>query len=125
MAILAFPLVISVLKPNRSHFSVLRAGKASASGFYSPLRRRQFTGANVSAISSPSISQHSSTEPKSQTQKASVLTFQQAIQRLQVLQLYLLTMLCLFHCYGKLERVILLLVVTSCYRNIGLPLDVP
>ncbi|XP_054784109.1 glycine--tRNA ligase, chloroplastic/mitochondrial 2 isoform X2 [Prosopis cineraria] len=83
MAILALPLVISVLKPHSSHLSVFRAGKVAANGLYSPLCRRQFTSAPVFAIGTASISRHSSTEPKSQTEKASVLTFQQAIQRLQ------------------------------------------
>ena len=85
MAILALPLVISVLKPHTSHLSVLRTGRRVSNGFYRPLRRRQFATTTVSAISTRSISHNSSVEPKSETQKTSVLTFQQAIQRLQVL----------------------------------------
>ncbi|XP_028790391.1 glycine--tRNA ligase, chloroplastic/mitochondrial 2, partial [Neltuma alba] len=83
MAILALPLVVSVLKPHPSHLMVLRAGKVAANGLCLPLSRRQFTSANVSAAGAASISRHSSTELKSQTEKGSVLTFQQAIQRLQ------------------------------------------
>ncbi|KAI9094510.1 hypothetical protein K1719_026630 [Acacia pycnantha] len=83
MAILALPLVVSVLKPHSYHLFVLRAGKVAANGLLSPPSRRQFTSATVSAIGAASISRHSSTEPKSLTEKGSVLTFQQAIQRLQ------------------------------------------
>ncbi|OMO67676.1 Glycine-tRNA ligase, alpha subunit [Corchorus olitorius] len=84
MAILAFPLVISFLKPHASHLSLLRLSRPKAFLLRSPppLSRRYLTTA--SAVNTSSIQQHSSTnvvdeEPK----KASVLTFQQAIQRLQ------------------------------------------
>ncbi|KAK4267917.1 hypothetical protein QN277_024636 [Acacia crassicarpa] len=83
MAILALPLVVSVLKPHSYHLLVFRAGKVAANGLLLPPSRRQFTSAPVSAIGAASISRHSSTEPKSQTEKSTVLTFQQAIQRLQ------------------------------------------
>ncbi|KAI4295473.1 hypothetical protein L6164_035518 [Bauhinia variegata] len=84
MAILALPLVISVIKPHTCHLSVLRLGKSRPNGFFVPFRRHQFaTTTPVSAIITSDISQHSSTDPKNESQKASVLTFQQAIQRLQ------------------------------------------
>ncbi|OMP07663.1 Glycine-tRNA ligase, alpha subunit [Corchorus olitorius] len=84
MAILAFPLVISFLKPHASHLSLLRLSRPKAFLLRSPppLSRRYLTTA--SAVNTSSIQQHSSTnlvdeEPKN----ASLLTFQQAIQRLQ------------------------------------------
>ncbi|KAK8615069.1 hypothetical protein V6N13_068855 [Hibiscus sabdariffa] len=85
MAILAFPLVISFLKPNAPHFALLRLAKPNAilHAPLLPLNRRYFRQTTAAAaLHTSSIQQHSSTdvgEPK----KASVLTFQQAIQRLQ------------------------------------------
>ncbi|XP_060673188.1 glycine--tRNA ligase, chloroplastic/mitochondrial 2 isoform X2 [Ziziphus jujuba] len=85
MSILAIPLVISVLKPHASRFTFFRAAKPIPSHFCKPLcvRRRYSSGTSVSAISTSSAPHHSSTEPNSEPQKSSILTFQQAIQRLQ------------------------------------------
>ncbi|GKU88509.1 hypothetical protein SLEP1_g2761 [Rubroshorea leprosula] len=81
MAILALPLVISVLKPHTHRLSLLRSGKSSPILLYKlPRSRRYFSGAAASASSTSSIQQqHSSTD----AQKISIPTFQQAIQRLQ------------------------------------------
>ncbi|KAL5560498.1 hypothetical protein UlMin_036709 [Ulmus minor] len=86
MAILAFPLVISVLKPHASRLSLLCSGKPFPSRFNNHLytschRRRRFAGTTVSAISTSAAPHHSSID--SNPEKSSVLTFQQAIQRLQ------------------------------------------
>ncbi|KAJ7950770.1 Glycine--tRNA ligase 2, chloroplastic/mitochondrial [Quillaja saponaria] len=83
MAILAFPLVISVLKPHTSHLSLLRLGKAITSRFSQPLRRCQLARTTVSSFSTAAILEHSPTDSKSESQKPSGLTFQQAILRLQ------------------------------------------
>ncbi|XP_062173999.1 glycine--tRNA ligase, chloroplastic/mitochondrial 2 isoform X2 [Alnus glutinosa] len=85
MAILAFPLVISFLKPHTSRLCLLRAGKPHPSRLYTPLvPRRHFIRTADSAISTSStIPQHSSTGPNNEPLRASVPTFQQAIQRLQ------------------------------------------
>ncbi|KAJ0112595.1 hypothetical protein Patl1_00102 [Pistacia atlantica] len=79
MATLALPLVISFLKPHSTHFSLLRPGKPNPNRLYNaPLSNRLFY--RTSAVST---SAGPSTGSNSETQKASVLTFQQAIQRLQ------------------------------------------
>ncbi|XP_021806698.1 glycine--tRNA ligase, chloroplastic/mitochondrial 2 isoform X1 [Prunus avium] len=85
MAILALPLVISFLKPHTSRLFLLRPGKPNPTHLRNPLGYcRRFTKTSVSAISTSAAPQHdSSTNPISVPQKASVLTFQQAIQRLQ------------------------------------------
>ncbi|XVF79751.1 hypothetical protein PTKIN_Ptkin15bG0014700 [Pterospermum kingtungense] len=87
MAILAFPLVISFLKPHSSHFSLFRLAKPNAILFKVPprprLSRRYFSRTAASSLSTSSIQQHSSTNADEEPKKASVLTFQQAIQRLQ------------------------------------------
>ncbi|XP_039064036.1 LOW QUALITY PROTEIN: glycine--tRNA ligase, chloroplastic/mitochondrial 2-like [Hibiscus syriacus] len=87
MAILAFPLVISFLKPNASHFSLIRLAKPNAilHAPLPPLSRRYFRRTTDSAVlRTSSIRQHSSTDAgDGEPKKASVLTFQQAIQRLQ------------------------------------------
>lgn len=84
MAILALPLAISILKPRASHLSFFCAGNPSPSWFcLSPLCRRQFHRTSVCAITTSAIQEPPSTEPNNERQKASVPTFQQAIQRLQ------------------------------------------
>ncbi|XVE76845.1 hypothetical protein DITRI_Ditri13aG0012800 [Diplodiscus trichospermus] len=85
MAILAFPLVISFLKPHAPHLSLLRVAKPSSVLLNSPqlLSRRYFSRTTASAVNTSSIQQHSSTNASDEPKKASVLTFQQAIQRLQ------------------------------------------
>lgn len=86
MAILALPLVISALKPHTSRLFLLRAGAPNPSRLCNPLGyyQRHFTKTSVSAISTSAVPQQSSTDPVTEPKKASVLTFQQAIQRLQV-----------------------------------------
>lgn len=86
MAILALPLVISALKPHTSRLFLLRAGAPNPSRLCNPLGyyQRHFTKTSVSAISTSAVPQQSSTDQVTEPQKASVLTFQQAIQRLQV-----------------------------------------
>ncbi|XP_022733666.1 glycine--tRNA ligase, chloroplastic/mitochondrial 2 isoform X5 [Durio zibethinus] len=83
MAILAFPFVISFLKPHASHLCLLRVAKPNVRLFKTPppLSRRYFSRTTASTVNTSSLQQHSSTnaEPK----KACVLTFQQAVQRLQ------------------------------------------
>ncbi|KAB1225138.1 Glycine--tRNA ligase 2, chloroplastic/mitochondrial [Morella rubra] len=84
MAILTFPLVISFLKPHTSRFSFLRAGKPIPSRLDRPLvPRRHLTRTFVSAISTSAIQQHSSADPNKEPLRASVPSFQQAVQRLQ------------------------------------------
>ncbi|XWS35598.1 hypothetical protein CRYUN_Cryun20dG0010900 [Craigia yunnanensis] len=85
MAILAFPLVISFLKPYASHLSFLRVAKPNAILLNAPpsLSRRYFRQTTASAVNTSSIQQLSSTNASDEPKKASVLTFQQAIQRLQ------------------------------------------
>uniref|UniRef100_A0A2N9GJV3 glycine--tRNA ligase n=1 Tax=Fagus sylvatica TaxID=28930 RepID=A0A2N9GJV3_FAGSY len=83
MAILAFPLVISFLKPHTFRFSLLRT--ANRNHLFS---RRHFTRTTtVSSISTSTIPQHSSSTDSNNNNnealKSSVPTFQQAIQRLQ------------------------------------------
>lgn len=87
MAILAFPLVISFLKPNAPYFSLLRLAKPNAilTAQPPPLNRRYFRRTTAaSAVHTSSVQQQSSTDASDEPKKASVLTFQQAIQRLQV-----------------------------------------
>ncbi|KAL6125889.1 hypothetical protein ACLB2K_073940 [Fragaria x ananassa] len=79
MAILALPLVISALKPHHSsRLFLLRSAPTSR-------LLRHFSNTSVSAISTTSALPHqSSTAPIPEaSNKAAVLTFQQAIQRLQ------------------------------------------
>ncbi|XP_008232526.1 PREDICTED: glycine--tRNA ligase, chloroplastic/mitochondrial 2 [Prunus mume] len=84
MAILALPLVISFLKPHTSRHFLLRPGRPNPTHLCNPLGYcRRFTKTSVSAISTSAAQHDSSTNPISVPQKASVLTFQQAIQRLQ------------------------------------------
>ncbi|KAE8038567.1 hypothetical protein FH972_011065 [Carpinus fangiana] len=85
MVVLTFPLVISFLKPHTSRLCLLRAGKLNSSHLFPPhAPRRQFTRTAVSAISiSSAIPQQSSTDPNNEPLRASVPTFQQAIQSLQ------------------------------------------
>ncbi|KAB2015614.1 hypothetical protein ES319_D08G037400v1 [Gossypium barbadense] len=86
MAILAFPLVISFLKPNAPYFSLLRLAKPNAilTAPPPPLNRRYFRRTTAaSAVHTSSVQQQSSTDASDEPKKASVLTFQQAIQRLQ------------------------------------------
>ncbi|EOX96483.1 Glycine-tRNA ligases [Theobroma cacao] len=85
MAILTFPLVISFLKPHASHLSLLRLAKPNAILLKAPpsLSRRCFSRTTAFAVNTSSIQQNSSTNASDEPQKASVLTFQQAIQRLQ------------------------------------------
>ncbi|KAK7277161.1 hypothetical protein RIF29_18312 [Crotalaria pallida] len=76
MAILALPLVISFLKPHTFRLSLFRPLH------HHPLllpRHRHFTTATAPAASSTSTASH----PIIQPHKATSLTFQQAIQRLQ------------------------------------------
>ncbi|KAJ4727275.1 Glycine--tRNA ligase, chloroplastic/mitochondrial 2 [Melia azedarach] len=85
MAILALPLVISILKPRASHLSFLCSRIQSPSRFCKspPQSSRRIAGTSVRAISTSAIQEHASTEQNNEAQKASVPTFQQAIQRLQ------------------------------------------
>ncbi|MCL7046918.1 hypothetical protein MKW94_006110 [Papaver nudicaule] len=85
MAILAFPLALTFLKPHRTHFSVLFASKGNPNHFnYSYFHTsHRLRKTSVSALTtSSSVSQTSSKDTKSVT-RASIPTFQQAIQRLQ------------------------------------------
>lgn len=76
MAILVLPLITSILKPHKTHFSFLPLPII--------LHRRFFSkSSTVSALSTSSSSSHVSHNSENQ-KKASVPTFQQAIQRLQV-----------------------------------------
>ncbi|KAK4379487.1 hypothetical protein RND71_001349 [Anisodus tanguticus] len=75
MAILALPLVTSILKPHKTHFSFL----LTTNPLPIILHRRFFSkSANVSAVSTSSSHVSHNSQKKS-----SVPTFQQAIQRLQ------------------------------------------
>ena len=82
ISIMALPLVISVFKPlsttTRLHSTLLR--------------RRRFTTLSATTSPSHSLSQHSSTSSSTHSNNSaphnhSSLTFQQAIQRLQVLNI--------------------------------------
>ncbi|XP_065859134.1 glycine--tRNA ligase, chloroplastic/mitochondrial 2 [Euphorbia lathyris] len=82
MAILALPLVISFLKPRSRRLSFFTlAGRPNCSRH--GLTPRYFARTTVSAISTSAVQQHSSIGPKTDPQKVSIPTFQQAIQRLQ------------------------------------------
>ncbi|XP_057492068.1 glycine--tRNA ligase, chloroplastic/mitochondrial 2 isoform X1 [Actinidia eriantha] len=78
MAILSLPMVISLLKPHKTplFFLFARAHNPNL------LRKRYFAKTTFSAITTSSNPIHSSTNPEP-SKKASVPTFQQAIQRLQ------------------------------------------
>nr|DAD18374.1 TPA_asm: hypothetical protein HUJ06_019837 [Nelumbo nucifera] len=85
MVLLAFPLVLSALKPHGTHLALFYPGRRSPFHFCGPLRRHsclRFSKTTVSAISTSAISQPPSKDPKPHT-RTSVPTFQQAIQRLQ------------------------------------------
>ncbi|KAI3845045.1 hypothetical protein MKX03_021533 [Papaver bracteatum] len=85
MAILAFPLALTFLKPQRTHFSILFASKGNPNHFnnsYFHTSRRRLRKTSVSALITSSVSQSSSKDTKSLT-GPSIPTFQQAIQRLQ------------------------------------------
>ncbi|XP_024026458.1 glycine--tRNA ligase, chloroplastic/mitochondrial 2 isoform X1 [Morus notabilis] len=81
MAILAFPLVISVLRPQPSQLSFFHSNRFHC--HLDAALRRRFSGTSVSAVSTSAAPQHSSKDSNSEPQNPSVLTFQQAIQRLQ------------------------------------------
>ncbi|KAF4352085.1 hypothetical protein F8388_000777 [Cannabis sativa] len=80
MAILAFPLLISFLKPQSSRISFhLYAPKSFSTRFPNPFTAsRRSTATPLSAITTSSATTAEAPQPKS-----SLLTFQQAIQRLQ------------------------------------------
>ncbi|XP_061374276.1 glycine--tRNA ligase, chloroplastic/mitochondrial 2 isoform X2 [Gastrolobium bilobum] len=86
MGIMALPLVISVLKPHAPRLSLFRHANPT---LLLRRRSRQFTAASAATTPPPpSLSHHSSsssssTNPNIHAHKASSLTFQQAIQRLQ------------------------------------------
>uniref|UniRef100_A0A7N2LG31 glycine--tRNA ligase n=1 Tax=Quercus lobata TaxID=97700 RepID=A0A7N2LG31_QUELO len=94
MTILAFPLVISFLKPHASGLSLLRvANRNHHHPLFRPRRRFSVSAISTSSSSSTSIPQHSpstdsdsdsnSNNNSSEAIKSPVPTFQQAIQRLQ------------------------------------------
>lgn len=79
MAILSLSLVTSILRPHKPHLSFLFTTKPNPI----LLQRRRFT--KTVAVSTSSTAHQSSLNPNSDPiKKASVPTFQQAIQRLQV-----------------------------------------
>lgn len=84
MAILALPLLASFLKHHTFRLSI-RSRKPLSSSFCKSPYRRQFSKTCASAISPSTTLHHSSADSKSDGSKSSVLTFQQAIQRLQVI----------------------------------------
>jgi glycyl-tRNA synthetase len=78
ISIMALPLVISVFKPLTTTTTLLHHSTL--------LRRRRFTTIpTLSATTTPSHSTSLSHQSSSSPQKLPSLTFQQAIQRLQVL----------------------------------------
>lgn len=82
MAILALPLVTSILKPHKTHFSfLLTTTKPLPIIFH---RRFLSKSSTVSALSTSSSSTSSVSHNTEHQKKPSVPTFQQAIQRLQV-----------------------------------------
>ncbi|XP_022973888.1 glycine--tRNA ligase, chloroplastic/mitochondrial 2 isoform X1 [Cucurbita maxima] len=83
MAILALPLFASFLKHHTYYRLSIRSRKPLSSSFYKSPYRRHFNKTYVSANSSSTTLQHSSTDSKNYVSKPSILTFQQAIQRLQ------------------------------------------
>ncbi|KAE8646780.1 glycine--tRNA ligase, chloroplastic/mitochondrial 2 isoform X1 [Cucumis sativus] len=82
MAILALPLFSSFLKHHTYLLSISSRKPLSFTFCKSPYRR-QFNKTCASAITPSTTLHHSSTGSKTYGSKASVLTFQQAIQRLQ------------------------------------------
>ncbi|XP_009776244.1 glycine--tRNA ligase, chloroplastic/mitochondrial 2 isoform X2 [Nicotiana tabacum] len=81
MAILALPLVTSILKPHKTHFSfLLTTTKPLPIIFH---RRFLSKSSTVSALSTSSSSTSSVSHNTEHQKKPSVPTFQQAIQRLQ------------------------------------------
>ncbi|XP_031397010.1 glycine--tRNA ligase, chloroplastic/mitochondrial 2 isoform X1 [Punica granatum] len=88
MAMLALPLVVTILRPHASQFCLLRHGSPYPHRLFHPLAgrcSRHFSRASpVSAISSGTSAapQHSSTDEEPHKASAAP-TFQQAIQRLQ------------------------------------------
>ncbi|XP_030938044.1 glycine--tRNA ligase, chloroplastic/mitochondrial 2 isoform X2 [Quercus lobata] len=84
MAILAFPLVISFLKPHTSGFSLLRVANRNHH-LFCPRRRYAVSAISTSSTSIPqhSPSTDSDSSNNNEAVKSSVPTFQQAIQRLQ------------------------------------------
>ncbi|XP_038874261.1 glycine--tRNA ligase, chloroplastic/mitochondrial 2 isoform X1 [Benincasa hispida] len=82
MAILALPLLASFLK-HHTYLLSIRSRKSLSSSFCKSPYRRQFNKTCASAISPSTTLQHSSSDSKTYGSKSSVLTFQQAIQRLQ------------------------------------------
>ncbi|GMN55645.1 hypothetical protein TIFTF001_024757 [Ficus carica] len=83
MAMLAFPLVVSILRPQPSRLSFCHRNRFRLRRHLRAALRRRFAGTSVSAISTSAAPQHSSKDSNSDPQNPSVLTFQQAIQRLQ------------------------------------------
>lgn len=100
MAMLAFPLVISVLRPQPSRLSFCHRSRFRLRRHLRAAFRRRFAGTSVSAISTSAAPQHSSKDSNSDPQNPSVLTFQQAIQRLQVLFFHSSPTL-RFNCFSK------------------------
>ncbi|GAB4839962.1 Glycine--tRNA ligase, chloroplastic/mitochondrial 2 [Ancistrocladus abbreviatus] len=83
MGILTLPFVISVLKPHKPQtLSFFSFSHTHQFCFVKPLRRRHFS-ASASSISTVQQQTSHNRDPNSLPQKASVPTFQQAIQRLQ------------------------------------------
>ncbi|KAL4015148.1 hypothetical protein IC575_027385 [Cucumis melo] len=82
MAILALPLFSSFLK-HHTYLLSIRSPKPLSSTFCKSPYRRQFNKTYASAITPSTTLHHSSTDSKTYGSKSSVLTFQQAIQRLQ------------------------------------------
>ncbi|KAK6262210.1 hypothetical protein QUC31_008026, partial [Theobroma cacao] len=79
--------VITFLKPHASHLSLLRVAKPNAILLNAPpplSRRRRFSRTTASAVNTSLVQQNSSTIASDEPQKVSVLTFQHAIQRLQL-----------------------------------------
>ncbi|KAG7013827.1 Glycine--tRNA ligase, chloroplastic/mitochondrial 2, partial [Cucurbita argyrosperma subsp. argyrosperma] len=85
MAILALPLFASFLKHHTYYRLSIRSRKPLSSSFYKSPYRRHFNKTYASAISPSTTQQHSSTDSESYVSKPTILTFQQAIQRLQVI----------------------------------------
>lgn len=100
MAMLALPFVISILKPHNPRLSVLCTNKQNHSRFYKPLRRH-FTN-SVAATTTSAVPKHQPAEFNSKLKRVSAPTFQQAIQRLQVIPPLLITLECLLGCWEKM-----------------------
>lgn len=88
MAILALPLFACFLKHHTYRLSI-HSRKPLSSSFCNSPYRRHFHKTCSSAITPFTTLHHSSTDSKNDDSKSSVLTFQQAIQRLQVIFLIL------------------------------------